>query len=154
MDASKVTLSPGMTKYNPLDNAKKRQLREEKIKELIQSKPYGTAIGFREFGKAIGTSAPTAYHMVSDMLRQGTLARDQISRHPARFSYTVNGTVKTTKLAPPPSSKASRREAASGRQTQWLQYVLTFATRQGILLADYQQRLARLCRMAQQTGRA
>jgi len=99
MEASKVTLSPGITEYKPLKAGKKRKLREQKVKDLIQSKPYAAYISGKQFGKELGIGQVTAAKFIRHMVDEGSITRHQVGLK--RYFYTVNGPLKVTKIEQP-----------------------------------------------------
>ena len=102
MDASQVTISPDTLRFKPMSKGKRTKLRRQAVIDLIKSKPYGTPIILAEFSAVTqlkGTAA--AWGLVKTMLKHGTISRDEVG--PKKYAYRVNGSVRTTKLLPPPA---------------------------------------------------
>lgn len=100
MEASKISVNPELLKFRPLTLMQQRKIREQRIIELIRSKPAGTKIKLRDFAAVIEMTPDSTARLIHKMIE-----RKKLSQFPAtgqaRKSYTVLADVKVQKAGPP-----------------------------------------------------
>lgn len=82
-----------------LTRKRKMELRDEIVKEYINSKPYGTRIYGAEVGRLINVSGPTGKRHLDSMVRRGLITK--LTDNPRSSSYAVNGDIKVIQEAKP-----------------------------------------------------
>lgn len=113
MEATKVTITRETMTKNKLTPKQKTRLLENKIIELIKSKPAGTPLSYADFGAVIDQSVGGAFSVITRMLRDGKIGRveNEIKSGHSRYSYYVI-TSKGKKLEIPEAPKTEQPVAA------------------------------------------
>jgi hypothetical protein len=140
MEASQVTIGTQTWDSNKLTYQRKRKLREEAIKDLIRSKPYGTVLGQRHFNSVLHMKEDTQAitWVTNNLTRTGKLERHNVGKR--RYFYTIPGEVKVTTpaivmrekletkktIAPEPQwSASSIEEALTSLANKGMKFTLT-----------------------------
>jgi hypothetical protein len=103
MQATKVKIRDELLETKPLSNKHKRQLREQAIIALINSKPYGERIKISEVALEAHLSGDgAAGSFLNGMIRRGKIVRHEIgpSRLRDGFFYVVASGIKTRQPRP------------------------------------------------------
>lgn len=97
MDVSKLTISKETMNMNKLTNKRKRKLRENRIIELIRSKPTGTPIPIKEFMKPGNFNTEgNAYFFIQTMVDKGLIRKlSSLDKFTNGLAYEVCADVKT-----------------------------------------------------------
>lgn len=109
MQASRVSISQETHLKNALTPSKKKQLRREAVKNLINSKPAGTILRSRDFARVLGAKPNNAWNLVRRMKQLGLIG--SIQEGPKSFSWYVKDgpeaeapKIKTTPAWTPPNN--------------------------------------------------
>ena len=99
MEISRLTVSKESLEKNDLTPERRRELREERIIEYINSRPYGARITLSEFQIAADVESNGQMDaIIKRMIKTGKIIRHENS--PNNFSFTIPGAVNVIK---PPS---------------------------------------------------
>lgn len=99
MQASKVILvgeTKEALKFRPLTQKQKRTLREQRIKDLIASKPAFTRIKTKEFGRVTELPDNGVWPVVKSMARQGKIQMVNLSKR--TYGFALPGEIHVSKL--------------------------------------------------------
>lgn len=99
MDASKISVNPELLKFRPLTQIQQRKIREQRIIELIRSKPAGTKIKLRDFAAVIELTPDSTRRLIYRMIERKKLSQFPVTGQ-ARKSYTVLADIKVQKVQP------------------------------------------------------
>lgn len=93
--ASKVSLNPKLLAEaeRNLTFKQKRALKEQKVLDLIRSRPAGSRIGLRDFARVLMTSEPSAHEFIKGMVKRGKISKHNLS--PKTFYYAILDDAKT-----------------------------------------------------------
>lgn len=136
MLASKVTVLPETLEASKLTQSRRKQLRRESVKALIQSKPLGKRILQSQFMEVTGIKhSGQMSTFLKAMERDGEIQSDRITRR--RVTYLVPGEVTVTKpaerasMAPPSKgivrSFAHLPDALSELESSGIKFTLTIS---------------------------
>lgn len=136
MEASKVEVREELIKFKPISNKAKNALRKQRIKDLIERRPYMSRINSLDMAEAAQLSPAGAWAMALRMVQQGEIVKHNLSAK--TYAFTLNPPVTVTAPAtvnrPAEASKAA--EAAptgpeSTTQATLVQYAKDFAWKTG-----------------------
>lgn len=99
MEVSRLTIDPELLSHKDLTHKQRVKLREQRIIELIRSKPSGTKIKYTEFAGAIDVTLSSIEPYLSRMIKAGRISAYP-NRKGARKSYSVLEDVAVTAVFP------------------------------------------------------
>lgn len=104
MEATKVSFNPAWLQGN-ITQKRRRELRIQRVKEFIDSKPNGSVFRWYEFKTVLGFNSKGAiYNFLNDISNKHIITREQVS--PRSFRYYSNQNVNIVK---PPIVQKQRK---------------------------------------------
>lgn len=125
MIASKVEVNPDLIKFKPLSRKKKAALREQRIIELIESRPFMSRIKGEDFAVVTEMSTQNTWNMINRMVKKHKIVKHSLTLR--TFAFTVESKSNIVKPANPPIEVRANTASTGGGTAQLATYAKEFA---------------------------